>query len=174
MPKKTEAKKELKDYQKFSRAVVNADWETATEIYETMPDKEYEQASVVIHDLIKQFKHDALERVLTSYRSLNVNVLNFKGQPAIVMAFYVTNETAIDLLFQHGANVLATDGHGNTVVQYARWSKCRKTLKKAKEMLASAQAARTKPDFRTLAEKLLQKRQGAVEVNGVRHYRPDF
>lgn len=162
------AKKETKEYHFFTRAVLNNQWERADELYGTIPDRDFEYASQVIHYLVKQFKNEALERVLLKYRSLDVNIANYKGLAPILISFQIANDVAAKLLRDHGANLRVMDAYNNSIISYAKLSKCRNMVELSQDMY---NALNSPPkDFSNLAAKLLARRNNG----GTAHYAPDF
>lgn len=190
MSKQRLLKKDTKEYQFFISAVINDEWKKADDLYPTIPDQDFLSASQVVHSLVKQFKNDALERVLQDYRSLDINVINYKGLAPIHVAFNNANRTAARLLRQAGANVLITDAYHHDIVYYAKWSRCKKTIDLSKTMMVRGMAGSPvysppppqtaenatpvgsgKKNFSELADKLMEKRR---RVGDTIHYMPDF
>lgn len=189
--------RKTEDYKLFMDAIINGNWDEATELYNTLPEAKLALAGVVIGKLVKQFKNDALRRVLDDYPSLGIDTLNGKGQTALIVAFGCANEIAALCLYEHGANALTfakVQDKQNDILQYAKWSRDDKMIELAEKMLeqgnkprphraakssttATAAAGKTKQDPKDLAARFLSRRltQESVTVIGdVRHYKPDF
>jgi hypothetical protein len=140
---------EEKPAEQFITAVVNADWDGADALYQTMADDQLKFASRVFSCLVRSHMNNQLKQAFLRYGELDVNYQAYMFEPALLAAAKHANMKALELLRQHpGVNrhIVQQGKHAWGLLDFARMSRHAHTIELATAIMAEAGPAPTQPN----------------------------
>jgi hypothetical protein len=160
---------EDKPAEQFITAVVNADWDGADALYQTMVDDQLKVASRIFSYLVRSHMNNQLKQAFLRYGELDPNYQAYMFEPALLAAAKHANVKALELLRLHpGINlhIVQTGKQPWGLVDFARMSRHAPTIELVNAIMAEAGPAPAQPNkpVGDPNQPIIRRKLGGVEL----------